>query len=71
MSLEGAADKAIEKVESIKRNVGLPEKIRDIGGKREQLGAFADKSIQIRRLMDINPVQPSRDDLMYILESAF
>jgi len=71
MSLEGAADKAIEKVESIKRNVGLPEKIRDIGGNREQLCAFADKSIQIKRLMDINPVQPSRDDLLSILESAF
>lgn len=71
LSLEGAADKAIEKVESIKRNVGLPEKIRDIGGKREQLCAFADKSIQIKRLMDINPVQPSRDDLLCILESAF
>ena len=71
MSLEGAADKAIEKVESIKRNVGLPQKIRDIGGNREQLYAFADKSIQIKRLMDINPVQPSRDDLLSILESAF
>ena len=71
LSLEAKADAAIEKVESIKRSVGLPERIRDIGGKREQLEAFADKSIQINRLMDINPVQPDRDDLLAILESAF
>ena len=66
-----AADAAIEKVSSMKENVGLPLRIRDIGGKREQLPQFADKSIQINRLMDINPVQPSRDDLLKILESAF
>jgi alcohol dehydrogenase class IV len=71
LSLEAAADSAIAGVESIKRNVGIPERIRDIGGKREQLATFADKSIQINRLMDINPVQPSRDDLLGILESAF
>ena len=71
LSVDQAANAAIEKVESIKKKVGIPGRIRDIGGNREQLASFADKSIQINRLMDTNPIQPSREDLLGILESAY
>ena len=71
LSIDQLADTAIQKVESIKAKVGIPLRIRDIGGTREHLPTFADKSIKISRLMDINPVQPSREDLLGILESAF
>ncbi|MBT5926828.1 MAG: iron-containing alcohol dehydrogenase [Verrucomicrobia bacterium] len=71
LSVDQAANAAIEKVESIKKKAGIPGRIRNIGGNREQLASFADKSIQINRLMDINPIQPSREDLLSILESAY
>jgi alcohol dehydrogenase class IV len=35
------------------------------------LEGFADKAHQITRLMNINPVQPSKEDLMSILRAAY
>lgn len=71
VSDEEAADIGIKAVESLKENAGIPKGIRDIGGQESQLEEFATKAHQISRLMDINPTQPSKEDLMSILRSAF
>ena len=36
----------------------FPQRIRDLGGTREQLPAFAEKAFAIKRLMGTNPRQP-------------
>jgi alcohol dehydrogenase class IV len=71
LSEEQAADRAISAVERLRREIGIPTRIRDLGGTEEQLPEFADKAFAIDRLMRLNPRQPTRDDLLQILRSAF
>ena len=66
-----AAEFAIFAVEKLKRAVGIPERIRDIGGQEEQLPRFAAKAFAIKRLMMVNPRQPSEADLLEILRAAY
>ena len=66
-----AAELAISAVEKLKRAIGIPERIRDIGGREEQLPRFAAKAFAIKRLMMVNPRQPTEADLLGILREAF
>jgi alcohol dehydrogenase class IV len=65
------AERAVAAVERIARAIGIPQRIRDLGGKREQLAEFAEKSFAIKRLMGTNPRQPTQADLLAILEAAY
>jgi alcohol dehydrogenase class IV len=71
LSEAAAAEKAIDAVEKLRAAIGIPQRIRDIGGKREQLAGFATKAFAIKRLMLVNPREPSEADLLGILEAAF
>ncbi len=71
LSTEDAAPRAIAAVEKLRRDIGIPERIRDLGGTREELPAFAAKAYEIKRLMLLNPQLPSEADLLGLLESAF
>jgi alcohol dehydrogenase class IV len=66
-----SAERAVAAVELIAREISIPQRIRDLGGKREQLPLFAEKSFAIKRLMGTNPRQPTQADLLAILEAAF
>ena len=66
-----AAEMAIAAVQRFKRAIGIPERIRDIGGTRDQLPLFAEKAFAIKRLRWVNPRESSQEDLLAILESAF
>jgi alcohol dehydrogenase class IV len=66
-----AAELAISAVEKLKRAIGIPERIRDIGGREDQLPRFAAKAFAIKRLMMVNPRQPTEADLLGILREAF
>ena len=58
-------------LEKLRKAIGIPQRIRDLGGSREQLPGFARKAFEIKRLMLLNPRLPSEADLLAILESAF
>ncbi len=66
-----AAQRAIVAVEKLRSAIGIPARIRELGGTREQLPGFAEKAFAIKRLMGMNP-RPveSAADLLEILESA-
>lgn len=66
-----AAERAITAVEKLKRNIDIPERIRDIGGRPDQLPRFAEKAFSIRRLVMVNPRRATQSDLLGILESAY
>ena len=66
-----AAERAIVAVEKLRAAIGIPQRIRDIGGKREQLATFAAKAFAIKRLLAVNPRQASEADLLGILEAAY
>ena len=71
LSEDAAAEKAIVAVDRIRSEIGIPHRIRDIGGKREQLPEFATKAFAIKRLMAVNPRRASEADLLEILEAAY
>lgn len=66
-----AAERAIETVDRLRERIGVPGRIRDLGGRREQLPEFARKSFAIKRLLATNPRRASESDLLAILEAAF
>jgi alcohol dehydrogenase class IV len=66
-----AAERAVAAVEQLRRAVGIPERIRDLGGTREQLPEFARKAFEIKRLLLLNGRPATEADLLAILEAAF
>lgn len=66
-----AAEQAVAVVEQLRRDIGIPLRIRDLGGTEEQLGLFAEKSFAIKRLLWVNPRSATQQDLLDILRSAF
>jgi alcohol dehydrogenase class IV len=71
MTEDTAAERAIAAVDRLRSEIGIPHRIRDIGGKRDQLPEFAAKAFAIKRLMAVNPRQASEADLLGILEAAY
>lgn len=65
-----AAELAVTAVERLRRAIGIPERISQLGGTADQLPSFAAKSLAIRRLMLLNPRLPSEADLLRILQAA-
>ncbi len=65
-----AAELAIRQVDNLKRDTGIPARLRDIGATQEQLAGFAEKSFAIKRLVQLNPRPPSQADLLGILHEA-
>ena len=66
-----AAERAITAVERIRTAIGIPLRIRELGGTRDQLPTFAKKSFAIQRLMLLNGRRPTEADLLGILEAAY
>lgn len=66
-----SAERAIVAVERLRKQIGIPERIRDLGSTREQLPTFATKAFAIKRLRDVNPRVATEKDLLGILEAAF
>jgi alcohol dehydrogenase class IV len=66
-----AAERAIEAVERLRADIGIPLRLRDLGVKTEQLRQFAEKALGIRRILRVNPRPVTVDDLEAILQAAF
>ena len=71
LSDEAAAAQAVVAVKRLSVAIGIPQRIRDLGGTLEQLPTFAAKSFSIKRLMLLNPRRPTEADLLEILRAAF
>jgi len=57
--------------EKLKRDIGIPERLSEIGVTQSQLPEFAKKSFEITRLMKLNPRPPKEEDLLKILKDAY
>ncbi len=68
----GANGDAIASIEQLRRDIGIPTRLRDIGVKEEMLPAFAEKAFAIKRLMRVNPRTPqSATEILGIYRAAF
>ncbi len=66
-----AAERAIAAVDKLKKDVGIPARLRDIGVKAEQLRPFAEKTFTIKRILRVNPRPVTVEDLEGILKEAY
>lgn len=66
-----AAEAAIVAVEQLRRDIGIPLRLRDIGVKEEQLRPFAEKAYGIKRILRVNPRPVTMEDLEGILRAAY
>ena len=71
LSEEAAAEEAIRAVEDLKVAIGIPQRLRDLGTRREDLRTFAERAFTIQRILRVNPRPVTVDDLEAILESAY
>jgi len=71
LSESAAAERAITAVERLKRDIGIPERLRDIGIKSEQLKTLAEKTHAIKRITRVNPRTASVEELEGILREAW
>ena len=67
----GAADAAITAVEQLKKDIGIPNRLRDIGVKEEMLASFAEKAFSFKRLMRVNPRFPTQAEIEAIYRAAW
>jgi alcohol dehydrogenase class IV len=66
------AEAAIHEVEKLRKDIGIPTRLRDIGVTEDMLPGFAEKAFSIKRLMRVNPRMPaSADEILEIYRAAF
>ena len=71
LSEEEAATSAVDAVEELRRQIGVPARIRDIGGTEDQLAVFAEKTFTMKRLRWVIPRKSTLADFEEILRQAF
>jgi alcohol dehydrogenase class IV len=69
--IEELADRAIVEVERLLVDLGIRQRLRDLGLDRARLPDMAGKSAKIERLLRLNPVPIGYDGLLGILEAAW
>jgi len=63
---------AIREIEQLRKDIGIPTRLRDIGVKEEMLPGFAAKAFAIKRLMRVNPRMPqNEEEILEIYRAAF
>lgn len=65
------ANYAIDVVSKLCADVGIPQRLRDLGVTADMLPGFADKAFAIQRLMRVNPRMPTRDEILAVYRAAF
>src|SRR5262249_19788091 len=66
-----AAERAVIAVERLRRDIGIPQRLRDLGVRENQLRPFAEKAFGIKRILRVNPRPVTVEDLEGILRSAY
>jgi alcohol dehydrogenase class IV len=71
LSEDAAAERAVAAVERLQVDIGIPQRLRDLGAKQDQLREFAEKAFTIKRILRVNPRPVTADDCEAIYRSAW
>jgi alcohol dehydrogenase class IV len=71
LSVEPTPQAAVAAVEKLRNDIGVPQRLRDIGVKQEQLRGLAEKAVGIKRILRVNPRSVTVDDVEGIFKSAW
>jgi alcohol dehydrogenase class IV len=64
------AERAVTAVERLRADIGIPNRLRELGVKEEQLRPFAEKAFAVKRILRVNPRAVTLEDMEGILRSA-
>ena len=71
-SPEDDAEVALKAIEQLRKDIGIPTRLRDIGVKEDMLPGFAAKAFAIKRLMRVNPRMPQNEgEVLEIYRAAW
>jgi alcohol dehydrogenase class IV len=70
LSERAAAEKAVAAVDKLRNDIGIPQRLRDIGVKQEQLRSMAEKTIGIKRILRVNPRSVTVEEIEAIFNEA-
>lgn len=71
LSLDAAARSAIGAVRDLRRQVDVPDRLREIGVREEQLPAMARTAHGLQRLLRVNPRIPTRQEIEEVFRAAW
>jgi alcohol dehydrogenase class IV len=71
LSEQQAAERAVTAVEQLRKDIGIPLRLRDLGVRESQLRGFAEKAFSIKRILRVNPRPVTMEDLEGILKEAY
>jgi alcohol dehydrogenase len=71
LSAREAAQAAVDAIRTLAADVGIPRRMREVGVPRAAVPGMATAASEIRRLMDNNPRQLSRDEVQAVYEEAW
>jgi alcohol dehydrogenase class IV len=66
-----AAEQAVEAVQRLKAEIGIPLNLRDLGIEKEELRPLAEATLEVARLVEANPRPLDADSLEGILRRAW
>ena len=64
-------ENAVAAVEKLRSDIGIPQRLRDIGVKQEQLRPMAEKTFGIKRILRVNPRSVTVDEIERIFQEAY
>lgn len=71
LSVREAAEQAIIAVEDLRREIGIPLRLRELGVPQDQLPKLAEKAAGIKRILRVNPRYPTVTEMTEIFQSAW
>ncbi len=71
LSEQAAAEQAVHAVDKLRKDIGIPGRLRELGVTPEQLRPFAEKAFQVKRILRVNPRAVTAADLEGILKEAY
>jgi alcohol dehydrogenase class IV len=71
LGAEPTGERAIETVERLRTDIGIPTRLRELGVREDQLGPMAEKAFGIKRILRVNPRTPTLEDVAGIYRAAF
>jgi alcohol dehydrogenase class IV len=71
LSTREAAEQAVEAVQRLKVEIGIPLNLRDLGIEEEELRPLAEATLEVARLVEANPRPLDADSLEAILRRAW
>jgi alcohol dehydrogenase class IV len=71
LSVEAAAERAVTAVERLRADIGVPQRLRELGVTEDQLRPFAEKTFGIKRILRVNPRPVTAEDIEGIFRAAY